>query len=59
MTETGFCSELPVKRDYFSPLSAQDADEILGVSFNSPLHDFATKCSSVLMMFNRTLDLED
>lgn len=30
MTEVGFCSELPVKRDYFSPLPAQDTDRVLG-----------------------------
>lgn len=59
MTEIGFCSELPVKSDYFCPLSAQDADRVLGVSFNSLRHDFGTKCSIVLMMFYRTLDLED
>lgn len=57
MTEIGFCSELPVKRDYFSP--AQDAGRVLGISFNILLHDFGTKCSRVLMMFNSTLDLED
>lgn len=59
MTEIGFSSELPVKRDYFFPLPAQDADGVLGVSFNILFHDFRTKCSSVLMMFNRTSDLED
>lgn len=59
MTEIGFCSELPVKRDYFSPLSVQDAVGVLGESFNILLHYFGTKCSSILMMFNRTLNLED
>lgn len=58
MTKIGFCSELPAKGAY-PPLPALEADGVLGVSFNIFFNDVGTKCSIVLMMFDRTLDLED
>lgn len=59
MTKIGSCSELPVKETYLSPLSAQEADRVLGVSINIFFRYIATKYSSVLMTFDKTLDLED